>query len=406
VIPPGQGHDEAVAKLVGALVEQGIEVYRLDHELHGIFGPQILQRTNSASEKLGQYRTLIAQTTQAQEVPAGSYIIFLAQPQRSNVLALFEPQIYPNRVNALGEAERPYDVAGWTLPMQMGLEAQAITMIQELVSERRTTLIKDENEVRKDLALPLRQGDISPIPNPIKQSVRIGIYRSWTSNMDEGWTRYVFDSFNVPYKSLLDAEVKKGALASSYDVIVLPSQRAKDIVEGNAPGTYPTELTGGITAVGGENLKQFVEDGGTLVCFDGSCEFAIKQFHLPLRNVLENLKSSDFYCPGSILSLEVDNSQPLARGVAHLKDAYFINSSAFETTDSKVRIVARYAKENVLRSGWLLGEESVKGRIALAEVPLGKGRVVLFGFRPQHRGQTWGTFAFIWNAVAEKASAR
>src|SRR6266850_1174588 len=77
VIPPGQGHDEAVAKLVGALVEQGIEVYRLDHELHGMFGPQILQRTNSASEKLGQYRTLIAQTTQAQEVPAGSYIIFL-----------------------------------------------------------------------------------------------------------------------------------------------------------------------------------------------------------------------------------------------------------------------------------------------------------------------------------------
>ena len=400
VIPPGQGRDEGVAKLVGTLVEQGIEVHRFEHELHAFFGPQILQRTNSASEKLGAYRKLIAQTTQAHEVPAGSYIIFLAQPQRSNVLALFEPQIYPNRLNALGEAEQPYDVSGWTLPMQMGLDAPAITVIQEPVSERRSTLIKDENEVRKDLALGLRQGGLSPIPNPIKRPARIGIYKSWMGNMDEGWTRYVFDNFNVPYKSLLDAEVKSGSLSASYDVIVLPSQRAKDIVEGNAAGTYPAELTGGISGAGTESLKQFVADGGTLICFDAACEFAIKQFKLPLRNVLENMKSSEFYCPGSILSLEVDNSQPLARGVGRETNAYFINSSAFETTDPQVLVIARYAKQNVLRSGWLLGEEQIRGRIALAQVRLGKGRVVLFGFRPQHRGQSWATFPFIWNAIA------
>jgi hypothetical protein len=82
-------------------------------------------------------------------------------------------------------------------------------------------------------------------------------------------------------------------------------------------------------------------------------------------------------------------------------DAYFINSSAFEATDSSVRVIARYAKENVLRSGWLLGEDKLKGRVALAEVSLGKGRVVLFAFRPQHRGQAWGTLPFIWNALAE-----
>ena len=95
-------------------------------------------------------------------------------------------------------------------------------------------------------------------------------------------------------------------------------------------------------------------------------------------------------------------------------NGYFINSSAFELIDkptprsadvnegptrADVQVIARYAKDDVLRSGWLRGEERIKDRIALAEVGMGKGRIVLFAFRPQHRGQTWGTFPFIWNAI-------
>jgi Zinc carboxypeptidase len=403
LLPAGQGRDEAIARLIGTLVEQGVEVYHLDRELHASFGPQALQRTNSSSEKLGLYRLIVAQSIGMHEVPAGSYIVFLSQPQRSNVLALFEPQIYPNRSNALGEAERPYDVTGWTLPMQMGVDAPAVITIQEPLTNRRLTLVQDENEVRKDLGLALRQGEASPIPNPIKSAVRIGIYKSWLGNIDEGWTRFLFDSFNVPYKSLFDGEIRQGTLASAYDVIVLPSQRSKDIVEGNGPGSYPAEFTGGISAGGANNLKRFVEEGGSIICFDASCDFAIKQFNLPLRNVLEGLKSSDFYCPGSIVVVDVDNRNPLGRGLPPSVDAYFINSSAFEATDAKVNVIARYAKESVLRSGWLLGEDKLKGRIALAEVRVGKGHVVVFGFRPQHRGQTWGTFPFIWNALASRA---
>ena len=110
-----------------------------------------------------------------QEVPGGSYIVFLTQPQRYNVVALFEPQIYPNRLTALGEAERPYDVAGWTLPLQMGVDAPAVVTIRETASERKLTLLKDANEVRADLALALKKGDESPIKNPLKQPVRVGM---------------------------------------------------------------------------------------------------------------------------------------------------------------------------------------------------------------------------------------
>ncbi len=404
LIPAGQGREETVAKMIDSLVGQGVEVYRMDQELHLTYGPQVLQRTNAATEKLGTYRTAIT-TTPMQEVPLGSYIVFLNQPQRTNVLALFAPQIYPNRLTAQGEAERPYDVAGWTLPLQMGVDAPAVTAIRERPAERKLTLVKDGNQVRADLALAPRKGDESPIKNPVRHPVRTGIYRPWSSNMDEGWTRYIFDTFNVPYSSVRDADIKQGGLNSKFDVLILTSQRSTEIISGNAEASAPAEFAGGITQAGVNNLREFVNQGGVLVCFDAACELAIKQFNLPLTNVLEGVRSSEFYCPGSILALDVDNKHPFAATLPASMPAYFINSSAFAAADgANVRVIARYAKENLLRSGWLLGEDKLRGQIALAEVGLGKGRVVLFGFRPQHRGQAWATLPFIWNVLSSAAS--
>ena len=405
LIPAGQARDEAVAKMIGSLIEQGVEVFRLDHELHVVLSPQVLQRTNPINEKLGTYK-ITGRMSAMQEVPAGSYIIFLTQPQRSNIQALFEPQIYPNRLTGQGEAERPYDVAGWTLPLQMGIDAPAVVSIRELASERKLTLLKDANQVRADLALALKKGDESPIKNPVKHPVRVGIYKGSMSNMDEGWTRFVFDTFNVPYSSLRDVDMRQGELNSKFDAVILPSQSSTQIIAGNAAGTLPAEYTGGIAEAGVKSLKDFVSNGGMLICFDNSCDLAIKQFNLPLRNTLEGVRSSEFYCPGSIVALDVDNKNPIASLLPETVPAYFINSSAFTAAaDSNVRVIARYAKENVLLSGWLLGEDKLRGQIALAEVSVGKGRVVLFGFRPQHRGQTWGTLPFIWNALSSAVAS-
>jgi Zinc carboxypeptidase len=400
LIPAGQARDEAVAKMVGTLIDQGVEVFRLDHELHVVLSPQFLKRANPVTEKLGTYR-ISSSMTGVQEVPSGSYIVFLNQPQRTNVVTLFEPQIYPNRLTPQGEAERPYDVAGWTLPLQMGIEATAVVAIKDDRSERKLTLLKDANEVRADLALTLKKGDESPIKNPLKQPVRIGIYKGSMSNMDEGWTRYVFDTFNVPYTSLRDTDMRQGKLNSKFDALVFPSQQSVQIINGNAAGTAPAEYTGGITDTGVKNLKEFVNNGGMLICFDNSCDLMIQQFNLPIRNTLEGVRSSDFYCPGSIVALEVDNKHAIGSMLPATVPAYFINSSAYSVTaDANVRVIARYAKENVLLSGWLLGEDRLRGQIALAEVSAGKGRIVLFGFRPQHRGQAWATLPFIWNALS------
>jgi len=284
-------------------------------------------------------------------------------------------------------------------PVLAGRRATAERLHREAQAERKLTLITNENQVRSDLALPLRTSDASPIRNPVTNPVRIGIYKGSIGNMDEGWTRYAFDTLNVPYASLRDAEVKQGNLNEKYDVIILPSQRSRDVLEGNAAGSLPPEYTGGIGTSGVSNLKTFVNNGGTIICFDASCDLAITQFQLPIKNVLDGLKSSDFYCPGSIVSLDLDPKSPINATLPTSLPGYFINSSAFSTTDPNVRVIARYARENVLRSGWLLGEDRLRGQIALAEVPLGKGRVILFAFRPQHRGQSWGTLPLIWNAI-------
>lgn len=395
LIRAGQGRDENVAKMIGTLVEQGVEVYRLDQELHATTGYQVLHKSADGSRIRG-IAIAVGTPTPPVEIPAGSYIIFVSQPYRQNVLALFEPQAYPDRILPTGEAERPYDVAGWTLPMMMGLDSQVVISIKESAGERRLTLIKNENEVRRDLGLALWTGDKSPIANPVRAGVRVGIYQGPRGNMDEGWTRYVFDTFNVPYESLRDAAMHEGTLRARFDVIVLPSDRQR-----TAPDAVDSDSSGpGLNAAAIESLRRFVADGGTLVCIDGSCDLAIKEFKLPLRNVLAGLRSSEFYCPGSVLQIKVDESNPVAQAMSQNVDVYFVNSSAFEVTDKdRVSVIARYAKDGGLRSGWLLGEERIKDKVALAEVSVGKGRVVLFGFRPQHRGQTWGTFPFIWNAI-------
>ena len=399
IIWPGQGRDENTAKLVGALVEQGVEVYRMEKELYGRHGDHAIKRL--APVTIGRTTvtplglTIVSDNT-IHEMPAGSYLVFLDQPYRRNVLALFEPQVYPDRITATGEAERPYDVAGWTLPMMMGLQASAVLEIREPPSERRLTLIKSENDVRRDFALPLWTSDKSPIANPVKSGIRIGIYKdSRAGNMDEGWTRFVFDTFNVPFQSLSEAVINSENPRTGFDAIVLPSEpRPSAEMDADAVSAR------GINDSGFRNLARFVEDGGTLICFDGSCGQLIRRWNLPLKNVLEGLRSSEFYCPGSILRLNVDTKRPIARTMLEDTDAYFVNSYAFEATDrDRVKVVARYANENILRSGWLLGEDKIKDKIALAEVSKGKGRIVLFGFRPQHRGQTWGTFPFIWNAL-------
>lgn len=223
--------------------------------------------------------------------------------------------------------------------------------------------------------------------------------------MDEGWTRLVFDNFQIPYTSVSDQDFRRGNL--NFDVIILPADNENTIVRGLSAQRYPEEFAGGIGETGVDNLKKFVENGGKLICFDDSCGLVIKRFGLPITNVLSGLKRNEFYNPGSIVKLNVNTTHPIAKGMPEESAAYFITSSAFEiAADVRVSRVAKYADKDALMSGWMLGEKYLNGKTALAETDYGKGKIVLFAFRPQHRGQTFATFAFVFNALDYKSEAR
>jgi hypothetical protein len=251
------------------------------------------------------------------------------------------------------------------------------------------------------------------IAMPPVRAARIGLYKSWVANMDEGWTRWLFEQYGFPYTTLTDADIRQGGLRDRFDVIVLPDQAPRRIIAGHQPsdrpavgpwGPVPAEYQGGIGEAGVQALKAFVESGGRLVTFDAASDLPLQSFAGPfagIRNVITALPRATFYCPGSVVRLAVDTAHPLAAGMTAAPAAYFANSRAFETSESGVASVARYAAEpgDVLMSGWLLGADRLANRHAVLSVPFGQGEVVLFAFRPQFRAQPHATFKLVFNAL-------
>ena len=320
-------------------------------------------------------------------VPRGQYIVPTRQPFGSYAKALLERQEYPNLSEYPGgPPKRPYDVTAHTLPLLFGVDVQTSSGAGVALGERVTPVAEPTFTVR---------GLSGRSPR------RIGLYRSYAASMDEGWTRWLFDVNKIPYRSVLDAEMRSGNLKARYDVIILPDQNAAQLRRGlGAP--YPDSLRGGLGDVGVASLKAFVEAGGTLITFNDATEFAIEAFALPVKNVLAGVRNTEFYAPGSLLAIVPDRTHPIAaRFTAPVPAAWFEDSPAFEITDAaRAAAVASYpASGNPLLSGWLLGGSKLNGKAALVDASIGKGHVVLFGFRPQYRGQSMSTQPLLWGAI-------
>lgn len=241
------------------------------------------------------------------------------------------------------------------------------------------------------------------------KSPRIALYQSWTANMDEGWTRLILENYEFPFSILHNAEIRAGSLWHRFDAIILPSQDADSIVNGWPKGTMPPEFVDGMTAEGVRNLREFVKEGGTLIALGSACDLPIDQFHLPLRNILQGLKPEEFFASGLLVRVTLDSAHPLAFGMPDETAGFFASSPTFQTWPSsdesmKVVTVGKYPEENIALSGWMVGENYLKNKAAAVEVKLGNGKVILLGFRVQHRGQTLATFKLLFNSLFYSAA--
>ncbi|MGH9948055.1 MAG: M14 family metallopeptidase [Pyrinomonadaceae bacterium] len=350
---------------------------------------------------------------------SGSGVFKLQQPYGAFATALLKPQKYPDMLDDKGQPIQPYDVTAHNLPLLAGVEV--VPIYKEFVF---TT-----------------KGFDSGTGSGGGGSGCKGVfiykrYHSHQPSMDEGWTHWVIDKYGdlLPRKGVCrvdnglvsDLELKDPDLASTVNTIVFPDQSPNQILNGFPKGAMPDEYTGGVGKEGVENLKKFVEAGGTLVFLNRASNFAIREFNLPIKDVTDGLSRKDFFIPGSILRTELDLTHPIAKGMPAQSIAWFENSPAFEverqeTGDkrqeqnqaspvsgltspvSAVRIVARYPSDpkKILLSGWALGAEKIAGKAALVEVTMGKGKIILFGFRPQYRGQSLATFPLLFNAISQ-----
>ena len=456
VIPPDQWHPREAHNLVNILRQGGVEVDRA-----------------TGSFKAG-----------GEKYPKGSFVVPASQAFRPFVMDMLEPQNYPTRRSAGGEPETPYDLAGWTLPMQMGVTVErldepfdasttavtdsvepdpasvqgaasygyalshrpniTIEVVNELLADGETvywaedgfsaggtslgkgTVVVEKQDGTADRMERIAEGHgllvrgLSSQPDgPLHelQQPRIGIYKSWVPSMDEGWTRWVLGEYDLPVDTLHDADVRTGDL-TKYSAIILPHHYSNDVLlNGHEAGTMPEKFVGGLGLEGTGALESYIEDGGTVVAFDQAANFAIEQFGLPVEDITEGVPSDDFFIPGSLIRATVNTEHPLGYGMQDTIATSFSQSRAFEAVrqdkmgeggreDTElpepppVEEVVRYAEEDLLMSGWAMGEKkNIGGEAAMMRVRQGEGDVVLFGFRPQFRGQPRGTYKLLFNAL-------
>ncbi len=402
--------------------------------------------------------------------PAGTFIIFMAQPYGSFAKTLLEVQIYPEiRETPGGPLKTPYDVVAHTLPLLMDVdvvkvekpfdaETKLMTELEKpkgtlkrtdmpigyvwghatnddvvalnrlmrngytifwnaepfddsgksypvgsMVALQKEGLDADLESIVQDLHVHFEALKTKPAVKAFRlKPVRLGLYKSWTASMDEGWTRWVLEQFEFPYISVFDKDIRAGNLEKKFDVLLLPDFRSsKDIVEGLPEKDAPPEYAGGIGEVGVKNIKEFVQKGGTLITLNSSAQFGIEHLHLGVQDSAAGKERKDFFIPGSILKVLNNSGHPISYGFGRDTAIFFRRSPVFIANEGTS--VAKYPAQPFL-SGWINGKDLLVDKSAIVDVPYEKGRVILFGFPVLYRGQSHGTFRYLFNAIYYGAS--
>ncbi len=367
------------------------------------------------------------------EHAAGSIVIFADQPYGRHVKDLFEVQRYPG-------LEPPYDVAGWTLPLLFGVrrvecverpagEVRAVRDAGDAVAGVRGPKSEEGHSARdsdgwasaiaalaggKSLTWDSNTASFLEGERPgegrklLRRMPRIGVYAPYTSSMSEGWLRWVFDTWKLPYETLRNEHLRAGALGERFDVIVLPDINPATLDEGRDEGSVFSDYARGLEPEGAVALEEFVRAGDTLIAIGGAARWAIELFDAPLADATKDKPKDgalEFSCPGSVLRATASPSLFTA-GLDDSLALMFGGGAAWRVEERKglaknlqPQVLLEYAAERVLYSGWIRSPEVIEGRAAWVRVPHGEGAAHVFGFSPHYRGWSQQTFQLLFRAA-------
>ena len=468
ILPSDQPDFPTAGKFVNALIKSGVTVHVAEQDFQ----------------------------VEGKSYPRGSYVVKTSQAYRPHVLDLFEPQHHPNDFPYPGGPPiAPYDSAGWTLALQMGVSFDRILEgfegpFQELAdvlgppegsltgtspaagylyapepnnssivtnrllgkgarvwrlkesyrTEARSYspgafFVADAEEVRPLLETAARELglDFEGLASPPEaarfelRSARIALWDRYGGSMPSGWLRWILEQYEFPFETVYPRRLDERDLASRYDVVVFPGgaiprvedrrrgrfsrRRGSNLRRESIPEQYHPMLGRVTLEKTVPQLNVFLQAGGSILAIGSSTDLA---YHLnlpltdPLREAdgegrLQPLPEEKYYVPGSVLQAKVDNRHPLAYGLPEDIHFYFNNSPVFEltpeATNRGIQPVAWFPSTQPLRSGWAWGQHYLNNTVAVVELPVGKGLLVLYGPEITFRAQPHGTFKFLFNGL-------
>lgn len=459
ILPADQHDKSSLNELVQLMHEHGVKIYTLSEKIQD--GNKIYRAGDVVIPLSQPFRPFIKEVMEVQEFPVRHYspggemmrpydITSWSLPLHMGVESIEINKPLPLLYNRLVELnEIPMinstsfsDAWGLVFPacnnesykaafyaLNHGVQVQRITeniQLNEHEIKKGDFLIDNSIKLNEDFWSQLT---IEPIPLKIRAIIpgekialpRIGLVETYFHDMDAGWTRYIFDQYQIPYQVVRPADLKNGVPAG-VQILLFPSVNKSILLDGRMSRedqiyifNYPTDYTKGMGKEGLEKIMSWVNNGGKIVSWEQSTSLfegllhaetgnnEKEAFRLPYSDISTKLSKDGLSVAGTLLKVDLLQDHPLTYGMPAMANVFSRGRPVFATSipnfDMDRRIIASYAEKDIVASGFAEKIDLISKKAALIWLQKGEGRLVLFGFNPQFRSNTHGTYKLLFNAL-------
>jgi hypothetical protein len=469
IMPPQQGDASELVHLVNLLKEHGVQLYQTSDELQ--LDNKVLAKGSIVVPLAQPFRSFIKEVLEVQEFPARHYtpggemirpydITSWSLPLHFGVKSWEVNKRFPELESTLKDMDAAFDLRSGSdqksmglfpagnnesfktafRAMELGLPVERLTEGAEIDGRKiaNGSFIITADKSGENWKVLLDELTVEPLfPDQKPESTRvvsmprIALVETNFHDMDAGWTRYVLDTYHIPFTVVKPGDFSKTEFSDDFEAVIFPSTRKSILMSGKYGSgsnyyvtSYPPEYTKGIGKDGMKKLMAFVDQGGLIISWGGSTklfegtltisqekdkdkddeeEGEKEEFQLPFVDVSDQMKKAGFYCPGSLVKITLKKDHPLTFGMPGSVGVFYRGQPAFRTSvpnfDMDRRVIGITPEKNIRISGYVAKEELLGNKPLMIWMKKGKGQFVLFGFNPNFRASTHATYKLLFNSI-------